>query len=475
MLKSRSHRIKKPSDASKGSPSSNVILGLDPGIQSKHSSDVARHKIRGSNLKDTGQGSFSERTFLLHVSFQDSRFLSLDFNEFITLAEGAGADVVGQEHVSCKLPKAKYLIGSGKLEEIKAAMVASDTELLLVDYPLSASQIKNIQTFVDVRVLDRTGLILDIFAKRARTHEGQLQVELAQLRYHATHLVGEWTHLERQRGGGIGMTGPGEKQLELDRRILRTKISRLEADLDKVRARRALGRARRNKQGLLTVVLVGYTNSGKSTLFNRLTTAEAYVANQLFATLDPTVRQVKVEGLGEVVFIDTVGFIRALPHDLVAAFRATLEEVLEADLLLHVIDASDPKSDELKTAVEEVLTALDANGVPVMEVYNKIDLAPQLLPEATLGAGGEVERVNVSATHGTGETCLLQSVVTRLSHEIYQGTLQVPVAKSKLRALLYDKGYVQAETIDEQGDYLLTLLASRTHLTQTCAAFDIRI
>ncbi|HHQ41098.1 MAG TPA: GTPase HflX, partial [Chromatiales bacterium] len=324
-----------------------------------------------------------ERAVLVHIDFAAERDRE-GLEEFRGLVASAGASEVALVRARRREPDPRYLIGSGKVEEIAAAVEACGGEVVIFNHALSPSQERNLERRVRCRVLDRTTLILDIFAQRARSHEGKLQVELAQLRHLATRLVRGWTHLERQKGG-IGLRGPGETQLETDRRLIGERIKVLRRRLERVRRQRAQGRRARRRAAVPTVSLVGYTNAGKSTLFNRLTHAGVYAADQLFATLDPTVRRVALERAGDVVLADTVGFIRHLPHDLVAAFRSTLEETTEAALLVHVIDASDERHDEAAAEVREVLREIGAEQIPQLEVMNKIDRigeAPRLERDA---------------------------------------------------------------------------------------------
>ena len=323
-----------------------------------------------------------------------------DTAEFAALAASAGTVGVGTVLASRARPDPKFFVGSGKADEIRLCAEANDAELILVDQTLSPSQERNLEKLTNRRVLDRNGLILDIFAQRARSFEGKLQVELAQLSHLSTRLVRGWTHLERQKGG-IGLRGPGETQLETDRRLVAKRIRTLKSRLEKLGRQRDTGRHVRREVPVPTVALVGYTNAGKSTLFNALTGSDTYVADQLFATLDPTVRRVKLAGVGEVVLADTVGFVRALPHELVAAFRSTLQEARDADLLLHVVDASDPLRNERIEQVREVLRGIGAGEIRELKVFNKIDLsgdAPRVVP----GADGVAEQVWVSAAGGAG-------------------------------------------------------------------------
>lgn len=320
--------------------------------------------------------------------------------EFDMLARGAGAEIVDTVKVRRDRPDAKYFIGSGKVQEAVLAAQTLDAEIVLFDQPLSPAQQRNLETQFTLRVVDRVALILDIFALRAKSHEGKLQVELAQLQHLATRLTRMWSHLERQRGG-IGMRGPGEAQLEMDRRIIGDKVKLLRERLDRVERQRKTQRRARARSGGLSVSLVGYTNAGKSTLFNALTRAGSYVADQLFATLDTTTRRIWVEGAGSITISDTVGFIRDLPPNLIAAFRATLEETVHADLLLHVVDASSPQRDEQIFEVNKVLADIGAADIPVILVYNKIDLAG-LAPRVEVDAHGTIARVFVSAAERAG-------------------------------------------------------------------------
>ncbi len=339
-------------------------------------------------------------------------------DEFGELARSAGASVVGTLTARVDKPNPRYYVGTGKAEELAERRKALDADLILVNRALSPVQERNLEKLTECRVVDRTGLILDIFAQRARSHEGKLQVELAQLKHMSTRLVRGWTHLERQRGGAIGLRGPGETQLELDRRIIGDKMKALKKRLDKVEVQRNQARRARQRNAVPVVALVGYTNAGKSTLFNVLTGSAVYAADQLFATLDPTVR--RLEGLesGPLVLADTVGFIRDLPHDLVAAFRSTLAEARDADLLLHVVDASDPERDDRMADVDRVLHEIGAGDLPQVLVYNKIDLidprphdeiesdAPRapagMPPRLDSVDGGKTSRAWVSAVTGAG-------------------------------------------------------------------------
>jgi len=396
-------------------------------------------------LIDRPQGG--ERAILVYLHLRGSNQPS-DYQEFRELALSAGADIRASLKSSRPIADAKYLLGSGKVEELKALVTAEAAELVLVDHTLSPAQERNLERALQCRVVDRTGLILDIFAQRARSYEGKLQVELAQLRHLATRLVRGWTHLERQKGG-IGLRGPGETQLEVDRRLIRHRIKHITTRLEKVRTQRRISRRARHRAQLPTVSLVGYTNAGKSSLFNALTGAKAWVANQLFATLDPSLRAMKLPPLGQVILADTVGFVSNLPHDLVEAFRATLEEVRDADLLLHIIDLQDESRNLRIKEVEAVLETIEALEVPRIEVYNKIDLRSEVQPHVERDGQGGMRRVFVSAKTGQGLDLLKTAIFEQLGKDIIEGELILPPEQAKVRAMLYKIGAVIKETRDE--------------------------
>ncbi|MEQ6342324.1 MAG: GTPase HflX [Gammaproteobacteria bacterium] len=348
----------------------------------------------------------AERAILVNVDFRAAGIRE-ELDEFRELARSAGVEPVAVISGSRQTPDPKYFVGSGKAEEIRACVESMKADVVLINHAISPGQERNLERLLQCRVLDRVGLILDIFAQRAHSFEGKLQVELAQLRHLSTRLVRGWTHLERQKGG-IGLRGPGETQLETDRRLVAERIKQLNKRLEKVGGQRDGRRKARRKAAIKTVSLVGYTNAGKSTLFNRLTGSTVYAADQLFATLDPTLRRVKLPGADPVILADTVGFIRHLPHNLVAAFRSTLEETSEAALLLHVIDAHNDKRHECIEQVNEVLKEIGADSIPCIEIYNKIDMLESCAPHVDYDAEGRVQRVWLSAATGAGLDMLRQ-------------------------------------------------------------------
>jgi GTPase len=417
-----------------------------------------------------------------------------DTAEFKALAASAGTLGVGLVLASRPRPDPKYFVGSGKAEEIRACAEQHDADVVLVDQTLSPSQERNLEKLTNRRVLDRNGLILDIFAQRARSFEGKLQVELAQLSHLSTRLVRGWTHLERQKGG-IGLRGPGETQLETDRRLIAKRIRTLRARLEKLDRQRETGRHVRREVPVPTVALVGYTNAGKSTLFNALTGSDTYVADQLFATLDPTVRRVKLSGIGEVVLADTVGFVRSLPHELIAAFRSTLQEARDADLLLHVVDASDPLRNERIQQVREVLRGIGAGDIRELMVFNKIDLTGESgagqpagavarggqppgtaardgqppgspppgaepwgggqSPRVVVGADGLPSQAWASAVTGAGLAGLRDAIAQTVRPNQVQRTLHLAMLAAGVRSDLYRRNAVRAERQCDDGSWVL--------------------
>ena len=389
-------------------------------------------------------------TILVHVELPQAKNQE-DLEELHRLAESAGADI--RDAIVCRRDgiDPRTYIGSGKVQEVAAAVQAHEAEVVVFNSPLTPAQERNLEKEIGVRVMDRIALILVIFAMRARTYEGKLQVELAQLHYEQARLVRGWTHLERQKGGFGLRGGPGETQIELDRRALRERIAAIKEDLEVVARRREQNRAQRKKNAIPVVSFVGYTNAGKSTLFNRLTRSEVYAADQLFATLDPTLRNMVLPTIGKVVFADTVGFIRHLPHELVAAFRATLEETVQSDLLLHIIDIADPRLEENMEAVQAVLLQIKADQVPSLLVFNKSDLKSEVAAGIVRDESGKPLRVNVSAKTGAGLDDLLKAVAELLSLDQCEFTVCLQPQDGKLRSLLYETKAIESSSYDEQG------------------------
>jgi len=396
-----------------------------------------------------------ELAILIHLDFYTAEDAG-DPKEFEELAISAGACPVAMVGGSPQQINPRFFVGSGKLEEIKSLVLSHEAEVVLFNHSLSPSQERNLEKALHCRVLDRTGLILDIFAQRARSYEGKLQVELAQLHHTRTRLVRGWTHLDRQKGG-IGLRGVGETQLEIDQRLIGERIKSINKSLDKVRRQREQGRKARKRAEVPTVSLVGYTNAGKSSLFNRLTHENIYAADQLFATLDSTLRKIQLPDMGAAILADTVGFIRDLPHQLVDAFRATLEETTQASLLLHVVDCHNEQRFILQKEVEHVLHEIGASGIPVLLVYNKADLLGQEVPTLERDEQGRPWRVWVSALNGDGVDNLLQAISELLGEDFIEPELHLPPQNGRLRARLYRQGAVKHESLDEQGHMCLSL------------------
>ncbi|MGF1911885.1 GTPase HflX [Vibrio kasasachensis] len=397
-----------------------------------------------------------ERAVLVHINFTQEGEWE-DLNEFEMLVSSAGVSSLQVVTGSRQSPLPRYYVGEGKAQEIAQIVQSTEADIVIFNHALSPAQERNLEALCQCRVIDRTGLILDIFAQRARTHEGKLQVELAQLRHISTRLIRGWTHLERQKGG-IGLRGPGETQLETDRRLLRERIKAILRRLDKVAKQREQGRRARSRAEIPTISLVGYTNAGKSTLFNRITEAGVYAADQLFATLDPTLRKIELNDVGAAILADTVGFIRHLPHDLVAAFKATLQETQEADILLHVVDASDDRFRENMQAVHAVLEEIDAHEVPSLVVMNKIDCMEDQQPRIERDEEGLPRTVWVSAMEGIGIDLLFDALTERLARQMVQYQLCVtPQHQGRLRSTFFQMKCIQQEEYDQDGNLLINI------------------
>lgn len=396
-----------------------------------------------------------ETSVFVHIDL-DSEREQEDPVEFEELVRSSGAKPACFITGSRKSPDARNFVGSGKLDEIAEAVLEHQAEIVLFNHALTPSQERNLEKFLKCRVLDRTGLILDIFGQRARTYEGKLQVELAQMQHMVTRLKRGWTHLDRQKGG-VNLRGAGETQMEMDQRMIRQRIKNINKSLAKVRAQREQGRRARKRAEVPVVSLVGYTNAGKSSLFNAITDAGTYAADQLFATLDATLRKIQLPEFGEAVLVDTVGFISHLPHKLVEAFRATLEETSEADLLLHVVDVANEAHDYYIDQVNEVLTEIGAEDIPCIQVMNKIDLVDGFEPRVDRGENGKPTRVWVSAKSGVGIDLLLSAVSEMLGDDVVSRQLTLGPEQGRLRARLYSRGAVHTETTDQQGQTVLSI------------------
>jgi GTP-binding protein HflX len=403
-----------------------------------------------------------ETAVLVHIDLEAEQDQE-DPLEFEELARSAGAVPVLFIKGTRKKPDAGHFVGSGKLDEIAAAVKEHQAELVLFNHSLSPSQERNLEKHLQCRVLDRTGLILDIFAQRARSYEGKLQVELAQLEHTVTRLKRGWTHLDRQKGG-IGLRGAGETQLELDQRMIRQRIKNINKGLVKVRAQREQGRRSRSRADIPTISLVGYTNAGKSSLFNAMAGAETYAADQLFATLDSTLRRIQLPSFGAAILADTVGFISHLPHKLVEAFRATLEETTRADLLLHVIDAANEHHEFFTEQVNEVLEEIDAAQVPCLLVYNKIDLLAEREPVLDRDQSGKPVRIWLSARTGAGMPLLLQAISELLGQDVVERQIELRPDQGRLRARLYARGAVHGEEVNSDGLVSLAIRLPRIDL-----------
>ncbi len=395
-----------------------------------------------------------------------------DLSELRLLVVSADIEVADVLHCRRAVPSPRFFIGSGKVEELAVLVEQHGADLVIFNNPLTPAQERNISKEVKCTVLERTSLILHIFAQRARTYEGKLQVELAQLKYQSTRLVRGWTHLERQKGGFGLRGGPGEKQLELDRRMLNERIDEIERVLQKVESQREQSRKARRKNEVPVLSLVGYTNAGKSSLFNYLTNSDVYAADQLFATLDPTLRTLEIKNLGKVIFADTVGFIRHLPHDLVAAFKATLQETRDATVLLHVIDCHDERMQDNIDQVNIVLNEIGAGDVRQLLVFNKIDLMDEVEPHVVRDDQGVPRAVWLSAKTGEGCELLCEIINELLQKNIVKLSLILPPSSWNLRAVLYESKAVVSEKFDEDGNDLLEIQISEVELNRLSKKYD---
>lgn len=413
----------------------------------------------------TDSPASSSRAVLVHIDFRSAEF-NEDLDEFCELVSSSG--VIAIETICChkSVPNPKYFIGEGKLQEIKHSVLLNHASLVIFNHSISPGQQRNLERELGCRVIDRVELILDIFAQRARSYEGKLQVELAQLQHMSTRLIRGWTHLERQKGG-IGLRGPGETQLETDRRLIGKRIKTINARLGKVKSRRQQGAKKRIKSSIPMISLVGYTNAGKSTLFNRLTHANVFTADKMFATLDPTLRRCAIAPDNIVIFADTVGFIRHIPHDLINAFHATLEETRHADLLLHIIDVNDRHRQVHIDQVNTVIREIGAEDIPQIEIYNKIDIAG-LPPRIEKNSDGNLHRFWLSAQTGKGIDLLLDSIQKYISANVRRHHLNLPATAGKLRARLFSIGAVREEVLNEQGGWVMEVDLETPRLFELC-------
>lgn len=416
---------------------------------------------------------FGELAVLVHLELNQAEATN-DPREFEELVISAGGDPVDFISGQRSSPDARYFVGRGKLEEIQQTVLQHEAQVVIFNHDLSPSQERNIEQALQCRVLDRTGLILDIFAQRARTHEGKLQVELAQLEHMSTRLIRGWTHLERQKGG-IGMRGPGETQLETDRRLLRARVKSIHKRLEKVRKQREQGRRARSRAEIPTLSLVGYTNAGKSTLFNRVTEAGVYAEDQLFATLDPTMRKIELAQVGPAILADTVGFISNLPHKLVESFRATLEEASNADLLLHLVDYVDDERLRNIEQVNQVLEEISAADIPQLLIYNKIDLIEGFHPKIERDENGRPKAVWLSAQEGMGIDLLFEAMTELLSVDMVHTRILLEPSLGRLRARLYKNNGVLSEHFHSDGSSELEIRMLTADLSRALSAEDIKL
>ncbi len=429
---------------------------LQPNITFNHQqSAVENHNIFTALPRPEIHSAAQDKAIIVHVFFSQNKNLD-DLNEFQLLAKSAQVEIAQVITTARCTPQAKYFVGQGKAEEIAQAVELHNANVILVNHQLSPAQTRNLESLCQCRVVDRTGLILDIFAQRARSHEGKLQVELAQLKHLSTRLVRRKTGLDQQKGA-VGLRGPGETQLETDRRLIKVRLAQLQNRLEKVAKQRNQNRQTRQKADIPSISLVGYTNAGKSTLFNQITQANVYVADQLFATLDPTLRRLQIQDVGTTILADTVGFVRELPHDLVSAFKSTLQETTEASLLLHVIDSADSRKLENIQAVNEVLQEINADNVPTLLVYNKIDKLENVVPHIEYNDENQPLAVYLSAQSGIGMDLLFDAIRQRLKNTILSLTIRLSPNQGKIRHAFYQLDCVRQEQVNELGEYQLNV------------------
>lgn len=411
-------------------------------------------------FENESQSNQGDQAILVSLQSQNSH--SEEISEFQELVKAA--DVSELTLIKGKLLAAnqRYFLGTGKVEEVREAVVALGANVVIVNHELSPSQNRNLEKYLKVRVIDRTALILDIFAQRAESFEGKLQVELAQLTHISSRLVRMWTHLDSLRGGSVGLRGPGESQLEMDKRMIGLRIKQLKKKLEKVQQVRHQGQALRDRLGVPVIALVGYTNAGKSSLFNRLTDAETYVEDKLFATLDPKHRTLFLDNIGDVVIVDTVGFISKLPHELVTAFHSTLQSAVDADLLLEVVDASDPEREFKSEQVAQVLEEIGADKVPRIQINNKIDCLDNVVPHVTYNDESLPQSVWISAEKDLGIQSLKDAIAVYFKDQHISQNIILPPAKGRLRAKLFELNAVKNESINENGEFVIELLMQKS-------------
>lgn len=413
-----------------------------------------------NSLQSHSDFTNKERAILVHLYLGQTKDVE-NLLEFQTLVESAGVEIAAILTTSRNAPHIKYYVGQGKADEIAETVKTLGATVVLVNHQLSPAQTRNLQSLCDCRIVDRTSLILDIFAQRARSHEGKLQVELAQLRHLASRLVRRLGNQDQQKGGAVGLRGPGETQLETDRRLIRVRIQQLQNRLEKVSKQRDQNRKTRQKADIPTISLVGYTNAGKSTLFNAITHADVYAADQLFATLDPTLRRIQIQDVGTAILADTVGFIRFLPHDLVSAFKSTLQETTEASLLLHVIDGADERKNENIDAVNAVLDEIEALDIPTLLIYNKIDKLDGIEPHIEYNNEGKPVAVYLSAEQEEGIGLLFQAMQARLKSELVREKLLLPPTSGQIYAEFYQRHCILNESFNEFGERLIEIEIDR--------------